>query len=80
MTAAITRTRALVFEHDDRFVGEVVIRRGNQSMTVPIEDLQAFVGEKLRAEAITDLQSLKPGEFLARRTARGAAPLVRSIA
>lgn len=75
-----TRTRSTIFEHDDTFRGDVVIVRGGQRLTVPIEELQHLVGEKLRAEALLELQSMRPGEFLARRGPRPPGAVVRSLA
>ncbi len=64
MTTTVTRkVEGTEFVHRDDFKGEVKIRRGGESVTVPVNALRVFVAETVRAQTIDRVQALKPIEI-----------------
>ena len=61
-----TKAGAVRFEHSDEFKGEVVIRRGEQTMSVPIEALRLLVAEAVRYDLATHVRAMKPEQLLRR--------------
>jgi hypothetical protein len=56
----------VVFVHDDQFKGDVEIRRGEASLTVPIEALRTLVAESVRHQLAEHVQKMKPTDLLRR--------------
>jgi hypothetical protein len=56
----------VTFEHDDEFKGDVTMRRGEQSLKVPMEALRTLVAESVRVELAAQVQRMKPTDLLRR--------------
>lgn len=52
------------FVHDSDLSGDVIIRRGNNEIEVPGEDLLSFVAEYVRSERVGALESASHREIL----------------
>jgi len=61
-----TKHGYVTFDHDTEFKGEVEIKRGAQSMRVPIESLRAFVAESIRNDLMSRVVRMKPADLLRR--------------
>jgi len=46
-----TRGRTVMFTHDDKFRGDVLIERGAANVSVPFDDLQTLADAKARHAA-----------------------------
>jgi hypothetical protein len=57
---------AVTFEHHDEFKGEVTIRRGDASVSVPVEALRLLVAESVRFELAAHIAKMKPADLLRR--------------
>jgi hypothetical protein len=65
--AEILKAGKVEFSHIG-YSGEVEIRRGDQTMTVPFAALEKLIAEKVRTQAIARIESLSPPELLALAT------------
>lgn len=61
----VLKVGAVTFEYAEDFVGEVDIERGGMSVKVPMAALQTIVGERVRAQMLANIESLKTHEILA---------------
>jgi len=61
-----TKAGHVNFQHDDAFKGEVIIVRGDQSMSVPIDALRLLVAEAVRYDLAVHVRSMKPEQLLRR--------------
>ena len=52
------------FIHQPNFAGNVKIMRGDQELTVPFEDLERIIGERIRYQNIERLQTMKTHDLL----------------
>lgn len=52
------------FIHDGGFGGGVQIVQGENSVTVPYDDLRDFIAESLRDELISQIESLPTGAII----------------
>jgi hypothetical protein len=57
---------AVTFEHHDEFKGDVTIRRGDVTVSVPMESLRHLVAESVRFELATHIAKMKPADLLRR--------------
>lgn len=65
MTTIVSRkVEGAEFIHRDDLKGEVEIRRGDESVTVPVAALCTFVAETIRARMLDRIQSAKPADLL----------------
>lgn len=69
MQQITTKTAGVTFTHREDLKGEVLIQRGEHSVSVPIAALRAIVAESVRADLIDQAQKMKPDALLRRATA-----------
>lgn len=61
-----TKVGPYTFEHNDEFRGDIVIRKGDATLTVPMEALRRIVAESVRYELATHVMGMKPEQLLRR--------------
>jgi hypothetical protein len=66
MAQVVTKVGHVAFEHDDRFRGEIVIRRGGSSVAVDVAALRRIVAESMRVELMQQIADAKPEALLRR--------------
>lgn len=66
MTITRRKVGHVVFEHSDDFKGEVVVTKGDVSLSVPMEALRGLVAESVRYDLANHIQKMKPTDLLRR--------------
>jgi hypothetical protein len=61
-----TKVEHVTFVHTDDFKGEVEIRRGAATVTIPMSALRRIAAESVRAELLDTVQKMKPEQLLRR--------------
>lgn len=61
-----TKVGHVVFTHNDEFKGEVLIVKGEASVTVSMEALRTLVAESVRFELANHVQKMAPAALLRR--------------
>lgn len=59
-----TKFDGVQFEHHDELKGDVVITRGDATLTVPMSALRKLVAESVRADLVQRVATLKPETLL----------------
>ena len=61
-----TKIGHLIFDHSEEFRGNVEIKKGDISLTIPMDALRAFVAESVRCDLLGQVQKMKPADLLRR--------------
>lgn len=56
----------VTFEYNDDFRGEVLITRGESSVSITVESLRLFIAEAVRYDLAAHIQKMKPSDLLRR--------------